>query len=69
MLREITVPHSEFLTIKIPKNYLDQEVEILIFPIGKNEVNNEETEIQAFSSHSAAIIEEWQDENEDQVWT
>lgn len=28
MLREITVPHSEFLTIRIPKDYLEQEVEI-----------------------------------------
>jgi hypothetical protein len=69
MLREITVPHSEYLTIKIPKNYLDQEVEILIFPIKKNAVNDEDAEIQAFSSHSAATIEEWQDENEDQIWT
>jgi hypothetical protein len=69
MLREITVPHSEFLTIRIPKDYLEQEVEILIFPTRKNTVNDEEAEIQAFSSHSAAIIEDWQDENEDQVWT
>ncbi|MDD5578386.1 MAG: hypothetical protein PHY16_03775 [Methylobacter sp.] len=67
MLREITVPHSEFLTIRIPKDYLEQEVEILVFPIRKNAVN-EEAEIQAFSSHSAAIIEDWKDENEDQRW-
>ena len=40
MLREITVPHSEFLTIRIPKDYLEQEVEILVFPIRKNAVNN-----------------------------
>ncbi|CAA9892955.1 conserved hypothetical protein [Candidatus Methylobacter favarea] len=68
MLREITVPHSEFLTIRIPKDYLEQEVEILVFPIKKSAVNNEEAEIQAFSSHSAAIIEDWKDENEDQIW-
>ncbi len=69
MLREITVPHSEFLTIRIPKDYLEQEVEILVFPIGKNVFNNEEAEIKAFSNHSAAAIEDWQDENEDQIWT
>jgi len=68
MLREIIVPHSEFLTIRIPKDYLEQEVEILVFPIRKNAVNNEGAEIQAFSSHSASIIEDWQDENEDQIW-
>jgi hypothetical protein len=69
MLREITVPHSEFLTIRIPKDYLEQEIEILIFPIRKNTVNDEDAEIQAFSSHSAATIEDWQDESEDQIWT
>jgi len=69
MLREITVPHSELLTIRIPKDYLDQEVEILVFPIRKNAVNHEDAEIQAFSSHSVTIIEDWQDENEDQIWT
>jgi hypothetical protein len=68
MLREITVPHSEFLTIRIPKDYLDQEVEILVFPITKSTINKV-GRCQAFSSHSVTIIEDWQNENEDQIWT
>ena len=34
MIREIIKPQSQNHTIKIPKDYLNREVEILIFPIG-----------------------------------
>ena len=32
MLREIVIPTSEFYNIQIPKEYINQEVEILVLP-------------------------------------
>ena len=41
MYREIIKPTSEEYMIKIPKEYLDQEVEILVFPLSlKNRRDN-----------------------------
>lgn len=34
MIREIIKPQTQNHTIKIPKDYLNRKVEILIFPIG-----------------------------------
>jgi len=34
-----------------------------------NKMNHEEnTEINAFSNHTANLIEEWKDESEDEIW-
>jgi len=45
MLREIVIPHSENYYIKIPSEYIDKEVEILVLPIdtnkGKDNMNND----------------------------
>ena len=33
MLREIVIPHSENYNVKIPPEYIDREVEILVLPM------------------------------------
>lgn len=33
MLRKIIIPNEEKLVIDLPKNYIGEEIEILIFPI------------------------------------
>jgi len=71
MLREIVRPTSENYNIHIPKEYINTEVEILVLPFSnmQNKVkDNEQSEIQAFSNHSANNIEEWLDESEDEIW-
>lgn len=35
----------------------------------KNKLSQDESEIRAFSNHSANTIAEWQDEKEDELWT
>lgn len=30
--------------------------------------NHENSQINAFSNHSASLIDEWKDENEDEIW-
>ncbi len=37
MIREIIKPTSNTYTISIPKKYINQQVEILIFPVSANE--------------------------------
>lgn len=71
MLREIVRPTSENYNIHIPKEYINTEVEILVLPFSnmQNKIkDNEQSEIQAFSNHSANNIEEWLDESEDEIW-
>ncbi len=71
MLRKIIRPTSENYNIDIPKEYINTEVEILVLPFSnmQNKVkDNEQSEIQAFSNHSANNIEEWLDESEDEIW-
>ncbi len=71
MLREIIRPTSQSYNFHIPKEYIDTEVEILILPFdsSKNKIKSkEDSEIQAFSNHSANTIEEWQDDSEDEIW-
>jgi len=71
MLLEIVRPTSENYNIHIPKEYINTEVEILVLPFSnmQNKVkDNEQSEIQAFSNHSANNIEEWLDESEDEIW-
>ena len=71
MLRKIIRPTSENYNIDIPKEYINTEVEILVLPFSnmQNKVkDNKQSEIQAFSNHSANNIEEWLDESEDEIW-
>ena len=71
MLREIIRPTSENYSIRIPKEYIDIEVEILVLPFDgkKNKIKPKEyTEVQSFSNHSANTIEEWLDDSEDEIW-
>jgi len=37
MIREVIVPQYTNLTINIPTSYIDREIEIIIFPIDKDE--------------------------------
>ncbi len=53
------------MTVKIPSEFVDQKVEILIFPVEWQE----EISVQALSDYSASTIEEWQHSDEDFVWT
>jgi hypothetical protein len=32
MLREIIKPHTDIITIQIPKEYVDHNVEVIVFP-------------------------------------
>ena len=77
MYREIIEPTSQEYILKIPKEYLDQKIEILILPFfsavdKKKEsflkVSDSLDEIKAYSNHSANLIEEWKDSSEDDVW-
>jgi len=36
MIRSIIVPTSETYEIKLPKEYLNKQIEVLVFPIGKS---------------------------------
>jgi len=42
MIRSIIVPTSETYEIKLPKEYLNQKIEVLVFPIGKSSTENPE---------------------------
>jgi len=37
MLRKIIIPNEEKLVIDLPKNYIGEEIEILVFPVSFNE--------------------------------
>jgi len=37
MLRKIIIPNEEKLVIDLPKNYIGEEIEILVFPVSLNE--------------------------------
>ena len=71
MKREITIPKSEYMNIRIPKSYIDRKVEILIFPldIGNEESPNEFSDLMTYSNHSANLVDEWLDDSEDKIWT
>jgi hypothetical protein len=69
MLRKIIRPTKVNYNIRIPKEYLNQEVEILIFPL--THIRNgtfHDSEVKMFSNHSAGTIEEWRDSAEDDIW-
>ena len=64
MFRQITVPHSKTLTLDLPDEFVEQQLEIIIFPVGLET----DSETRALSDHSASTIEEWHDPEEDLVW-
>ena len=69
MLRKIIRPTNVNYNIRIPKEYLNQEIEILVFPL--THVRNDtihDTDVTLFSNHSAGTIEEWLDSSEDDIW-
>ena len=41
MIREILRPYSNNLTISIPNEYINQEVELIIFPLKKDKIAQE----------------------------
>ncbi len=42
MLREIIIPQSENYNLHIPKEYIDQEVEILVLPLSEIKYTNKQ---------------------------
>ncbi len=42
MVREIIIPKSENYNLHIPKEYIDQEVEILVLPLSKIKYTNKQ---------------------------
>ena len=69
MLREIIRPISDSYNIRIPTEYINQDVEILVLPFTyPQKDNNINDEVKAFSNHSANTIIEWQDHLEDEIW-
>lgn len=71
MIRKIIKPTSESYNIHIPREYIDTEVEILVLPFGSKEHNTthrQYSETEAYSNHTANTIEEWLDDNEDEIW-
>ncbi|OGR24922.1 MAG: hypothetical protein A2277_16805 [Desulfobacterales bacterium RIFOXYA12_FULL_46_15] len=44
MIREIIKPQTQSHTIEIPKEYLNMEVEILIFPIGSTKPHSDQSD-------------------------
>ena len=56
MLREIIIPRSESYSIGIPKEYINQKVEILVFPLpNSNEDINKKTK-QDILEQTAGIL-------------
>jgi len=43
MLREIVRPRTDRYTIEIPKEYINHEVEILVFPLSEVKSRSDET--------------------------
>jgi hypothetical protein len=43
MLREIITPQTQDYTVKIPAEYLNIKVEILVLPFSENEISSVET--------------------------
>lgn len=68
MTREIIKPTSEYYSLHIPKEYINQKVEILVLPFSEIKKNKKADELKMFSEHSANLIEEWKDDAEDDIW-
>jgi hypothetical protein len=70
MLREIIRPTSQNYNIKIPKEYINTEIEILVLPLinTQNLKDENDKELLAFSNHSANTISDWLDDSEDDIW-
>ena len=68
MVREIIKPNSNEYILNLPKEYVNQKLEIIVLPLKEKKVNVDNKEVKEFSNHSANIIDEWLDESEDEVW-
>ncbi len=57
MLREIIRPTSEYYNLHIPKEYINQEVEILVFPFSyeKKQTETEHKDKDIFSKTSGIL--------------
>ncbi|MFP4487146.1 MAG: hypothetical protein ACLFOC_09285 [Campylobacterales bacterium] len=64
MTREIVKPTSEYYSLQ----YINQKLEIFVLPFSEIKKQKKVDEIQAFSEHSANLVEEWKDDSEDDVW-
>ena len=47
---------------------IDNKKEINVTSINTQYIVNEKEELKSFSNHTANLIEEWKDEDEDKVW-
>jgi len=56
MLREIIIPRSESYSISIPKEYIDQKVEILVFPLPNSSKNINKKTKQDILEQTAGIL-------------
>ncbi len=45
MIREIISPKTNQITINIPANMVNQELELLVFPVGKKQAEKEKTKL------------------------
>ena len=71
MIREVVRPQTQSFTINIPKEYLNREIEILIFPVNpEKEFSNQKTDIikktSGLLSHRKVDPIEWQKKIRDQ---
>ncbi|MFK5975012.1 MAG: hypothetical protein QM493_00765 [Sulfurovum sp.] len=69
MIREIITPHSGEYTIKIPKEYIETEIEILILPFSYPKLTKKKRDKKDIFSKTAGILTSknidpiaWQDE-------
>lgn len=70
MLRKIIRPKNVNYNIRIPKEYLNQKIEILVIPLRHFPKDNIiDNEVKAFSNHSTGNIDEWREPSDDEIWT
>ena len=50
------------------KNLNTKDLKIIEENIQNTNSNQDTAQTEAFSNHSANLIEEWKDENEDEIW-
>ena len=56
MLREIIIPQSESYNINIPKEYINQKVEILVFPLTTPSENVQKKAEQDILTQTAGML-------------
>ena len=69
MYREIIVPRSQKYILNIPKEYIDQEVEILVLPFSYNKSKKKEIRnIDPMILLQTSSMEKSWNNSEDEAW-